>query len=88
MDDTQEEEALELPELNERRIEVNAVAIHNNKVLVRSLLIVVLWMAGTIAYLINKQHNLERCSAVLYTHLTKQKAPDVHHDLFEDDCKH
>ena len=89
------EDELDLPELNEERIRQNVEAIRNNKILVRSLWILVVWLSFAVAYLVYNQHDMEKCQAKLFTHLTGMEAPSstelakvenpqVYRDLFED----
>ena len=68
-------EHLDLPELNEMRIRDNAESIRTNKIMVRGLFIMVVWMGFTIGYLINQQHTINNCMSNLYTHITDKDAP-------------
>ena len=66
--------------MNKEAIGDNYKAIQTNKTLIIGLMVFALAQMSVIAYLVNKQHNLEKCSSVLYSHLTKQT------DL--DECSH
>ena len=81
--DPHEAETMELPEMNQRRIEDNAEDIKTNTKLIY-IAIVSLSLAILLAVLaINDSMNTYRNDISQQIH--KQK---IQHDLFEEECKH